>query len=165
MAKRSSRHSNTASDAIAMLKQDHKAVEGLFRQFDKLHEAGEDTARVIDAARDALLMHDTLEMEIFYPAVRERAGEEEEELLDEAEVEHQGVERLLAALRSRKLSDKKREAHFKVLKEHVRHHVQEEENEMFPKVKRLKSLNLKAAGARMQARKAAMLKKMCITAD
>lgn len=162
-ATRSTRRRSSAralsTNAIDMLRADHKAVEAMFRQFDKLHEAGEDTATVIQFVREALLIHSALEQEIFYPAVRERAGEEEEELLDEAEVEHQSAEQLIRALGSRKLSDKKREATFTVLMEYVRHHVKEEETEMFPKVKRLKRVNLDAVGAQMEQRKASLLKK------
>lgn len=100
-----------------------------------------------------------IEMEIFYPAVRKVAGEEEEELLDEAEVEHSSVQMLLAKLRPGKLEDKKREAHFTVLVEYVRHHVKEEE-ELFPKLKKLKRLNLSTLGARLMERKLALEKKL-----
>ena len=161
-AKRSRRRASSkalSTDAIDMLKADHKAVDGLFKTFEKLHEAGEDTATVIQFVREALTIHSTLEKEIFYPAVRALAGEEEEELLDEAEVEHRSVEDLIRMLGSRKLSEKQREANFTVLMEYVRHHVKEEENEMFPKVKRLKRLNLSAVGAQMEKRKAALLRK------
>jgi hemerythrin superfamily protein len=161
-AKRSSRRSSSRAletDPIKMLTADHKAVELLFRQFKKLHDAGEDTSAVIQFVREALTIHSTLEKEIFYPAVRKLAGEEEEELLDEAEVEHLSVEQLIRTLGSRKLSEKKREANFTVLMEYVRHHVKEEEKEMFPKVKRLRRINLKAVGAQMETRKAALLKK------
>jgi hemerythrin superfamily protein len=160
-SKRQARRSSgtIATDAIEMLKVDHKTADGLFRQFEKLHEAGEDTATIIQIVRDALTVHSALEKEIFYPAVRDLAGEEVEELLDEAEVEHASVEQLIRALGSRKLSDKKREANFTVLIEYVRHHVKEEENEMFPKVKRLKRLNLDTVGAKMAQRKATLINK------
>lgn len=140
-------------DAVDMLLTDHRNVQGLFREFKKLHEAEEDTNKVIDATRIALLIHDALEMEIFYPAVREVAGDEAEELLDEAEVEHTSVQQLLAQLRPGKLEDKKREAHFTVLMEYVRHHVKEEENELFPKLKKLKRLNTAKLGERMFERR------------
>jgi hemerythrin superfamily protein len=149
-----------APDAVDMLLMDHVAVDGLFRQFEKLHEAEKDTNKVIDAVRIALTIHDALEMEIFYPAVRKVAGEDEEELLDEAEVEHGSVQMLLAALRPGKLNDKKREANFTVLLEYVRHHVKEEENELFPKLKKLKGLNTAALGERMMTRRIALEKKL-----
>ena len=148
-----------APDAIQMLLNDHQAVNGLFREFEKLHERGEDPGKVIESARVGLLIHDALEMEVFYPAVRERAGEEEEELLDEAEVEHTSVEQLVAKLRPGKLDEKKRDAHFTVLVEYVRHHVKEEENELFPKLKRMKRLNTSELGERMLKRRTALLKK------
>ena len=148
-----------STNALDMLEADHKAVEGMFRQFEKLHEAGEDTATVIQFVREALTVHSALEKEIFYPAIRARAGEEEEELLDEAEVEHASVDQLIRALGSRKLTEKKREAAFTVLMEYVRHHVKEEENEMFPKVKRLKRIDLDEVGAQMEKRKAKLLQK------
>ena len=161
-AKRSNRRSSPralSTDAIEMLKADHKAVNGLFKEFEKLHEDGDDTSKVIQFVREALVIHSALEKEIFYPAGREQAGEEEEELLDEAEVEHRSVEDLIRMLGSRKLPEKKREANFTVLMEYVRHHVKEEENEMFPKVRRLKRLDLSAVGAQMEKRKATLLRK------
>ena len=158
-ARKKSAQKHDAPNAVDMLLMDHQTVNGLFKEFEKLHEAEEDTGKVIDSVRNALLIHDALEMEIFYPAVRERAGEEEEEILDEAEVEHMTVQQLLAKLRPGKLEEKKREAHFTVLMEYVKHHVKEEENELFPKLKKLKRLNLDALGERMLTRRTALLKK------
>jgi hemerythrin superfamily protein len=147
-------------DAVAMLLADHQTVQGLFREFKKLHEAEEDTNKVIDATRVALLIHDALEMEIFYPAVRELTDEDGEEVLDEAEVEHVSLQQLLAQLRPGKLNDKKREAHFTVLMEYVRHHVKEEENELFPKLRKLKRFNGTKLGERMLTRRLALGKKL-----
>jgi hemerythrin superfamily protein len=147
------------SDAIELLEADHKTVDALFREFEKLHEAEKDTEKVIDAVRIAVKVHDAIEMDIFYPAVRKVAGEEEEELLDEAEVEHGSVQQLLRALRPGKLKDKKREANFTVLIEYVRHHVKEEENELFPKLRTIKRLNLAKLGERMMERKLKLEKK------
>ena len=160
MAQARKKRTKDAPNAIDMLVMDHQAVDGLFRQFEKLHEAKEDTKKVIDAVRIALKIHDDLEMKIFYPAVRERAGEEEEELLDEAEVEHGSVQEILRALRPGKLKTKKREANFTVLIEWVRHHVKEEENELFPKLAKLKGLNTATLGARMMKRRIKLEKKL-----
>jgi iron-sulfur cluster repair protein YtfE (RIC family) len=115
---------------------------------------------VIQVVRRALIVHSTLEKQIFYPAVRQAAGEDEEELLDEAEVEHRSVDALLRVLGSRTLSQKKREANFTVLVEYVRHHVKEEEDEMFPKVRKLKRLSLGTVSTKMQTRRLALQKQM-----
>jgi iron-sulfur cluster repair protein YtfE (RIC family) len=154
------RKTRAKADAITMLMDDHKIVDAFFRQFEALHEEGEDTAKVIQIIRQALTVHSTLEKEIFYPAVRKRANEEVEELLDEAEVEHRGVDELVATLGSRKMPKKKREANFTVLIEYVRHHVKEEEKEMFPKLRKLRGFNVTALAERMRERRLALHKRM-----
>ena len=146
------------SDAIELLLQDHRKVEELFKQFEKLAEDDEDAAAlVIETACMELTVHDRIEMEIFYPAVREAADEEVEDLLDEAEVEHEGVRELIEKLEAMEVDDEKREARFTVLTEYVKHHVKEEETEMFPKVKKLKELDLAALGEEMAKRKAELM--------
>ena len=142
------------SDAIELLLQDHRKVEELFKQFEKLAEDDEEAAAlVIETACMELTVHDKIEMEIFYPAVREAADEEIEDVLDEAEVEHEGVRELIEKLEAMDVDDEKRKAHFTVLTEYVKHHVKEEETEMFPKVKKLKELDLAALGEEMARRK------------
>jgi hemerythrin superfamily protein len=149
-------------DAVELLKQDHRKVEDLFKQFEKLKDDDEDAAaEVIEAACAELKIHDKIETEIFYPAVREQAEEEEvEDLLDEAEVEHDTVRELIEKLEGMDPDDEKLHAHFTVLTEYVKHHVKEEEQEMFPKLKKLKELDLKAVGAEMTDRKAELLAEM-----
>src|SRR5919202_1184166 len=80
-------------DAIELLKQDHREVEELFDQFEKLKEEDEEAAsQIIETACTELQIHDKIETEIFYPAIRERAQQKEiEDLLEEAEVEHETV--------------------------------------------------------------------------
>ena len=125
--------------AIELLKQDHREVEGLFKEFEQLEKAGEESVeQVIATACTELKIHDKLETEIFYPAVREQAAEEEvEDLLNEAEVEHNSVRTLIQTIEGMDGADRKRVAHFTVLMEYVKHHVKEEEKEMFPKIKKL----------------------------
>jgi hypothetical protein len=150
-----------APDAIDLLKQDHRRVEELFKEFEKLHEADEHEAadEVVENACMELQIHDKLETEIFYPAVREQAEEEETDLLDEAEVEHETVRELIQKIQDMGEGADKRHAHFTVLSEYVKHHVKEEEKEMFPKVKKL-DLDLKALATRLQERKTELMSEM-----
>jgi len=147
-------------NAIDMLKQDHREVEMLFKEFEQLHEQGEDAAeQVIQTACTELKIHDKLETEIFYPAVREEAGEEETDLLDEAEVEHESVRELIQKIEGLAASDEKKHAHFMVLSEYVKHHVKEEEKEMFPKLKQM-DIDFAALGEQMKERKAELMSEM-----
>jgi hemerythrin-like domain-containing protein len=83
-----------------------------------------------------------------------------EDLLDEAEVEHDTVRELIEKLEGMDPSEDKRNAHFTVLTEYVKHHVNEEEKEMFPKLEKLNGLDLEALGAEMQERKAELMTEM-----
>jgi hemerythrin superfamily protein len=148
-------------DAIELLKQDHREVEGLFKEFEQLQDDQDAAEQVIETACTELKIHDKIETEIFYPAVRSAAEQEEvEDLLDEAEVEHDTVRELIQKLEGMDPSDEKRKAHFTVLMEYVKHHVKEEEKEMFPKVKKLQALDLAALGAEMKARKSDLMAEM-----
>jgi hemerythrin superfamily protein len=149
-------------DAIELLKQDHRKVEGLFKEFEKLKDEDKGgTAEVIESACMELKIHDKIETEIFYPAVRAQAEQEEmEDLLDEAEVEHETVRELIEKLEGMDSTDEKCNAHFTVLSEYVKHHVQEEEKEMFPKLKKLRELDLEGIGAEMKERKAELIAEM-----
>lgn len=153
-------------DAIELLKKDHKEVNALFKEFEKLHEAEEHEAadQIVETACTELQIHDKLEIEIFYPAVREQAQKEEDELLNEAEVEHNTVRQLIETIEGMEGSDEKRHAHFTVLMEYVRHHVKEEEKEMFPKVKKL-DLDLEALGAEMKERKTELMAEMGVETE
>ena len=158
--------SRKKDDAIELLKQDHREVEGLFKEFEQLEKDGEEAVeQVIATACTELEIHDKLETEIFYPAVREQAEEEEvEDLLNEAEVEHNTVRDLIQTIKGMSSGDEKRNAHFTVLMEYVKHHVKEEEKEMFPKVKKL-DLDLEQLGQQMKERKAELMSEMGIDAE
>ena len=148
---------------IELLKKDHREVEALFKEFEELEDNQEAAEPVIETACPELKIHDTIETEIFYPAVREAAEKEEiEDVLDEAEVEHDTVRELIAKLEGMDPSDEKRHAHFTVLTEYVKRHVNEEEKEMFPKVKKLESRDLEALGLEMKERKEALMADMGI---
>jgi hemerythrin superfamily protein len=125
-------------DAIDLLKEDHAAVDALFKQFEKLARSGEDADKSGCVAQicEALTIHAKIEEEIFYPAVR--AAIEEIDVMDEAEVEHEGIKRLVAELEEMSPDEDLYDAKVTVLAEYVKHHVREEEHEMFPKVKKAK---------------------------
>jgi hemerythrin superfamily protein len=142
------------NDAIEMLKKDHKEVDTLFDEYESKNEKSEragksEIARVICRA---LTVHAAIEEEIFYPAVRKH-GEEMKKLVDEAAVEHQSLKDIIGRLESASSSDPLYDAGVKVLSEYVKHHVKEEEGELFPKV-RASGVDLEALGQRMKARKA-----------
>ena len=144
--------SKSSIDAIAMLKADHDKVKKLFKQFERLHddEADEEAEEVARQICNELTIHATVEEEIFYPAVR--AAIDDEDLLDEAEVEHTTAKDLIAQIEGSSASDDKYAAKVMVLGEYIDHHVQEEQNEMFPKAKRAK-LDMAALGERIMTRK------------
>ncbi|MGZ8269247.1 MAG: hemerythrin domain-containing protein [Burkholderiales bacterium] len=148
-----------SSNAIDLLMEDHRKVETLFKEFESLKDEDEQAAAVIiESACMALTIHDKLETEVFYPAVREQAEDEDvEDLLDEAEVEHETVRELIEKLEEMEVGDEKQKAHFTVLMEYVKHHVTEEEEELFPELEDLEDLDLDAIGAEMQERKEALM--------
>ena len=148
-------------DAMELLKQDHREVEMLFKEFEKLEQDGEEAVeQVIATACTELKIHDKIETEVFYPAIREQAGNEEiEDLLNEAEVEHTSVRNLIQTIESMDPADEKRTAHFTVLMEYVKHHVKEEEKEMFPKLKKL-DVDFERIGQQLKERKAELMGEM-----
>jgi iron-sulfur cluster repair protein YtfE (RIC family) len=140
------------NDAIGMLMTDHREVEEMFKQFEELGERAKvSKKRIADQICEALTMHAALEEEIFYPAVRE-AGKEFEELIDEAYVEHAAAKDLISQIQAEEANEELFDAKVKVLQEQIEHHVQEEEKELFPKVRKA-ALDLQALGEEMQARK------------
>jgi len=134
--------------AIALLMEDHEYVKKAFRAFEKMDE--EDQPALVKQVCAALKVHTKIEEEIFYPAVRKAI--KDPDLMNEAEVEHDSAKSLIRQLERMKPSDPKFAATFTVLGEYVNHHVKEEEEEMFPKVRRAR-VNLKALGARLMGRK------------
>jgi hemerythrin superfamily protein len=120
----------SVSSVTDMLRKDHKKVKGLFEEF----EQAEDTTtkqRIVETALTELEVHSKLEEELIYPAIRSEI--DDEDLMDEALEEHHVVHGLLGELKKMKASDERYDAKFTVLAENVRHHIKEEESEMFPK--------------------------------
>jgi hemerythrin superfamily protein len=141
-------------DAIELLEQDHQEVEALLQQFGAADDGPtkEDLAEEICAA---LTVHASIEEEIFYPAVA-RQVEGAEVLVEEARNEHASVKRLINDISSADEADSTLDSLVKDLTFNVKHHVQEEEGEMFPKV-RESGLDLKELGRRMSVRKSELM--------
>ena len=137
-------------DALALLKADHDLVEDLFDKFDKARTDKQKDS-LAEQICSELTIHAQIEEEIFYPAVRDAI--DEEDLMDEAEVEHTSAKDLIAQIEESQAGEEKFDAKVTVLGEYIRHHVKEEETEMFPKVRKA-DLDLKALGSEMAARKA-----------
>ena len=142
-----------SKDAIALLKADHEAVSHLFAEYEKTRSAANKKALVAEICT-ALGVHAQIEEEIFYPAVK--AALKDKLLVPEATVEHAGVKDLIAQLEGVEPDGEMYDAKVKVLSEYVKHHVKEEQGEMFPKAK-ASSLDMVELGARMAARKDELL--------
>jgi hemerythrin-like domain-containing protein len=122
-------------DAITLLKQDHKTVEGLFKKFEKAGEGAKKTQRdLADKIVEQLSVHAAIEEEVFYPAVRQALEEEEDTILEGLE-EHHVAKILLSEIAGMDAEDERFRPKVTVLIESVRHHVEEEEKELFPEVR------------------------------
>lgn len=140
-----------AQDAIALLTMQHREVDALFTEFENLTDRAKvSKKRIADKICAHLTVHATIEEEIFYPAVR-GASRTVEDMVDEAVVEHASVKDLVAQIEAMDPGDDLYDAKVTVLTEMVRHHVEEEEQDMFPKVRKL-DLDLEALGQQMAAR-------------
>ena len=137
-------------DAIQLLEQQHREVEKLFEQFENAGDRAKKTKQqVAKKIMDRLAAHATIEEKIFYPATKDARTEE---ILHEAAEEHLAAKRIIADLVEKDLDDEVFEAKVSVLKEQIEHHVEEEEKELFPKVKKLLDQEqLEELGQRMKA--------------
>lgn len=142
---------NPNQDAIALLTQQHRDVKEMFEKFEALGDRAKvGKKKLAEQICEQLTIHTMIEEQIFYPAVRE-ASKEFEDTVDEALVEHASAKDLIAQILTMDVEEELYDAKVKVLGEQVDHHVEEEEKEMFPKVKKT-GLDLKALGEQMQAR-------------
>jgi hypothetical protein len=136
--------------AIRLLKQDHREVEGWFDEYEQL-EDGKEKLDLFKKIATSLKVHTQIEEEIFYPEAR---GEVEEDMLDEAYVEHDGARKLIAEIEGMSPGDEYYDAKVKVLGEYIKHHVKEEEQPggIFSQAKKGEE-DLEEMGERIKARK------------
>lgn len=154
-------------DACDLLDADHKAVKKMFKEYEELMESKSRSAnqKRYDLATEIcneLTVHAQIEEEIFYPAVR--AAIRESDLLAEAEVEHQTAKDLISQIEAATGVDEMFDAKVIVLGEYIDHHVKEERNEMFPKARAARGLDLVSLRGELEARKAELMDSLLATA-
>ena len=137
-------------DALRMLKDDHDKVKGLFEKFQNARRDDERKGEIAQTICKELTVHAQLEEEIFYPAVREAI--DDDDVMNEAVVEHGSAKELIAEIEKMSPDEDMFDAKVKVLGEFVSHHIREEQNEMFPQVRKT-DLDLNALAERMRSRK------------
>ena len=155
------RSTDAPRDAIALLKQDHRTVSQLFDEFEKADE--EEQSAIAQRVCQLLTVHAQIEEELLYPAAKEcfEGDEENEDLVNEAEVEHGSAKELIAKIEAMSSGDEHFKATVTVLGEYIKHHVKEEENELFPQLKK-SELDLKELGGRLADRKFALMEQLGI---
>lgn len=156
----------SSTDALQILTEDHKKVKEMFEEFESLKEEDEIDEEAIqmlvETACAELTLHAQVEEEIFYPAAREAI--DDMDLLDEAEVEHASARQLITELAAMQPGDDLYDAKFTVLGEYVQHHIQEEEKELFPKVKKAK-IDLEELGEEIRQRKLELREELGIPSE
>ncbi|MBV9378612.1 MAG: hemerythrin domain-containing protein [Alphaproteobacteria bacterium] len=160
--KSTGRATNTrALAAIELLKDDHREVQEYFEQYEGLGSDGEKEPLALKICL-ALQVHAQIEEEIFYPEVR--SAIKNRELIDKALVEHAAAKELVAEIEAMEVGDELRDAKVKVLGDQIRHHVAEEENELFPQLHQA-DLDMALLGQRLADRKAELLREVAEGAD
>ena len=147
---KSGKASARPDDAVSDLMADHRAVEDLFKQYEKAKDNAAKKQQIAGTIIQELRIHMALEEEIFYPASRPFV--DEQDTVNEAEVEHDSAKSLMTQIEAMAPSSDYYDAKVKVLQEMIEHHVEEEETEYFPEVRR-SDMDLKAVGEQMKARK------------
>ncbi|MER6513518.1 hemerythrin domain-containing protein [Nonomuraea sp. NPDC001636] len=144
-------------DAIVLLKEDHKTVEKLFKEFEKAgQDAHKTKQKIVAQVIEELTAHTYIEEKIFYPAARSGVPDTTDHVLESVE-EHHVVVWMLSELKDLDPADERYDAKMTVLMENVRHHVEEEEKEWFPQVResmgrnRLQELGEQMAKAKAEA--------------
>lgn len=157
--KRRTARGSGKNDAIKLLKADHKEVSDMVAKYENGRLTKDRKVALAKQICLAVTVHAQIEEEIFYPAAREEARNGED-LLDEAEVEHGSIKELVAAIENGSPDDDDLfDARVKVLGEYVKHHVKEEEGELFPKLRK-SDMDLEEVGAQLAARKETLMREL-----
>jgi hemerythrin superfamily protein len=141
-------------DALDILAEDHQKVLKMFEQFRKMKKKADadeqEMQTLVETACAELTIHSQVEEELFYPSLRNAS--DADDLLDEAEVEHASAKQLITELAAMQPGDDLYDAKFTVLGEYVKHHIDEEEHQLFPKAKKAK-MDLESLGEEIRTRK------------
>jgi hemerythrin-like domain-containing protein len=160
---RSKGGSSTLPLALELLASDHRKVEDLFEQYEDGKEGDEDAKRALaEQICGELTAHTRLEEELFYPWLKENMDEMDK--VEEAYVEHAGAKDLIAQIQGAAEIDDAYDAKVKVLSEYIKHHVKEEEQEIFPEVK-AEQEELDELGQEMAARKAELMQELGLESE
>ncbi len=137
-------------------------MDALFKRYEEIKDGDDENLKLAlaESISLALLVHTQIEEEIFYPKVRQALGEEGADEVDEALVEHQAAKDLIEKIEAMEPGEELFDARVHVLSEEIRHHVQEEEHEMFPAVQKSGKLDLKALGEQLARRKDALTREL-----
>jgi hemerythrin superfamily protein len=161
-AKRGRLAGSSAPYAVKLLKQDHRAVARALEEFESA--AGAEKRSIGQRICRLLTVHAQIEEELLYPAAREALSSRDEHLVAEAGVEHATVKELIGQIEGHDEVDEEYEARVRVLGEYVKHHVGEEEKQLFPRLER-SSLDLEELGERLEQRKGELMGREAETSD
>jgi len=157
-ANRSKEHQQTAGNAFDVLEDDHREVEEWFDEYDELKDSDEDRkAELAEKICLALKVHAQIEEEIFYPQAREAT--KDNDLIDEAVVEHATVKNLIGEIEAMEVGDEFYDAKIRVLSEMVKQHIKEEEENLFLELQSTK-MDLDAVGKKLAERKQDLMAEM-----
>jgi hemerythrin superfamily protein len=145
------------TDAVQLLISDHQTVRQLFDQYQR-QTGSPQKQQMAEQICKLLTVHTTLEEELFYPAARQALGPRD--LLDEATVEHASARELVEQIQQMDSSEELYDAKVKVLGEYVKHHVQEEENELIPLLQQKGNLDFAALGQQMITRRQELMSEL-----
>jgi hemerythrin superfamily protein len=149
--------------ALELLMSDHRKVEDLFERYESEKEGDEDARRdIAQQICNELTVHAQVEEELFYPWLRDKL--DDMEMVEEAYVEHATAKDLIAQIESADAVDEAYNAKVKVLSEYIKHHVKEEENEIFPEVRDKKD-ELDELGQEMASRKGELMEELGMIAE
>jgi hemerythrin superfamily protein len=140
-------------DATALLRADHEHVSELFEEYEDSRSSAK-KKRIVEELCNELTVHAQIEEEIFYPAVKRAL--KDKELIPEARVEHDTLKGLIAQVEGEEPDGEMFDAKIKVMREYVKHHVKEEQDEIFPKAKST-DLDMMELGAKLSERKEELL--------